>query len=195
MTRVISVPVEPLTAEAFAPFGMLIEADQDDRVWDDNPTRTIDLGFSIDGEPAFFLYRYVRQQMEATELERHNAMTESRVALGRRTVIIVAEPNPASPAADLATVRAFLIGPHQGFVFKRGTWHSLDVYPVDFDTADFAFFTERESEAELAMGEIELAGDLSACVRTDVIDLIALADTKLAITDPNGYLAVGALQR
>ena len=69
----------------------------------------------------------------------------------------------------------------------RGTWHSLDCYPVRPPYTAFAFISEKECEAEL-----EAAGDnLSIAKRTQVIDF-AGKGVRFKITDPKGVLSTQA---
>ena len=108
-------------------------------------TTMVDLGFTVDGTAALYLIRYQRAEMAVTRLERHHAMTETRISLGRPSVIVVASPSQ-SGGPNLDTVRAFLVPPDHGVLLARDTWHGLQAFPVGADSVDFAFLSERESE-------------------------------------------------
>ena len=181
--RDITVPIEILTTSNFEPFGQVIETNQKGDVYDDHPTRMKDLGFEVDGNPALFIVRFVRQAIIISQMERHLTMTESRVSLGEPVIILVAPTLPEDdtlPAAQES--RAFLIGPNQGLSFHRGTWHSLDCYPIASAWADFVLFTEREAEVDL------LRPDLSQCSRTNIIDLEKRLQLRLVVSDPLGLI-------
>jgi ureidoglycolate lyase len=177
LMREIDISVEPLTAGSFYPFGRVIEPQCDPAVFDGRPNRMIDLEFSCDGRSSLYIIRYPSQEIRVGQMERHLTMTEARVALGRPAVVLVAgDLRTDSPELAAASMRAFLIGPHQGLRFHRGTWHSLDCYPISGDWVDFAFFSEYESESELAGPELD------QCIRTDFIDLEKRYQIRLTVS-------------
>jgi ureidoglycolate lyase len=107
------VQAEPLTAEAFAPFGQVIA--QGDMVME-----------LRDGE-AFHLnvLSYDRQPLECDHLNRHHKATQALVALaGRPTLVVVAPAEHDFSSRDhLSSVRAFVCDGTAGINLALGTWH------------------------------------------------------------------------
>ena len=186
--RIVDIPVEPLVAEAFKPFGVVIEGGGNKAEFENSPNRMINLGFEVDGRAELYIIRYLRQEMLISRLEQHLTMTEARVSLGEPVVVVVAESVAlADPKAipDPKTARAFLVMGRQGFMFNRGAWHSLDCYPTVASFADFAFFTEREAEKELTQLQ-DL--DPDQCRRSHIVDFTRDHDLVFRVTDPIGLL-------
>lgn len=122
--------VEPLTAEAFAPFGDVIEA----RVAGSPLTinrgraeRFHDLAF-VDategrGRPVISIVRSQPSPLpiRLTLLERHLLGSQAFVALPPATFLVVVAAAGARPV--LEHVRCFLPASGQGVNYARGTWH------------------------------------------------------------------------
>lgn len=114
---------EPLTAEAFAPFG--------DVVAHAAATRRHAFPGALDhlpeaAEPAFWVSRIetpVAWPLAVAMLERHPFTAQTFLPLyGGRYLAIAAGADEAG-APDLATLRAFVAGPHQGITYRRDVWH------------------------------------------------------------------------
>jgi ureidoglycolate lyase len=107
------VQAEPLTAEAFAPFGQVIA--EGDMVME-----------LRDGE-AFHLnvLSYDRHPLECDHLNRHHKATQALVALaGRPTLVVVAPKQHDFSSRDhLSSVRAFVCDGTAGINLALGTWH------------------------------------------------------------------------
>ncbi|HEX7759047.1 MAG TPA: ureidoglycolate lyase [Caulobacteraceae bacterium] len=126
MTRQVSP--QPLTADAFAPFGDLIEASDDAEQIPINygyTTRFNDLA-KIDvaedgGQGIVSLFRAL--PLEPTVLkvfERHPLGSQAFMPLqGRSYLVAVAPAGDFDPAA----VQVFLAGPDQGVNYRKGVWH------------------------------------------------------------------------
>jgi ureidoglycolate hydrolase len=130
------VTPEPLSEDAWAPFGWLPVADTDPRdgdhrlsfVWDDVHVNIIG---------------HARAEVPETEtgdglrclmLFRHDTHTQSVMSLDVPAVIAVA---PAAQdftgTSDADSIRAFRLEPLQPVVLHRGTWH-WGPFPVDADS-------------------------------------------------------------
>jgi ureidoglycolate lyase len=124
------LPIEPLDAGAFAPFGDVIDiAQARDR-------RTINEGFAerfddlarLDiarggGRAALSVFRAKRRAlpMQLRLVERHRLGSQAFVPLmGRRFLVVVAA---AGPAPDVSRLRCFMTKPGQGVNYAAGTWH------------------------------------------------------------------------
>ncbi len=124
------LPVLPLTAEAFAPFGQVIAADaatQRYAINEGTAERFHDLA-RIDttragGRPVLSLFRATPRPLplQVKLMERHQLGSQAFMPLGGlRFLVLVAPPVPAPTAQDL---RCFIAAPGQGVNFDAGTWH------------------------------------------------------------------------
>lgn len=128
-SAVISLRPEPLTSEAFAPFGEVIEAVLDDysamndaRFARFDELCTIDIA---DGGRVAVSIASCRSPsslpLRVDRIERHPLGSQAFVPLQPcKMVVVVAPPGETVGAADL---RAFVTRPRQGFNYHRGTWH------------------------------------------------------------------------
>ena len=128
------VSPEPLSEEAWAPFGWLPVADTDPRdgehrlsfAWDDVHVNIIGHARAEVPETGDGL----RCQM----LFRHDTHTQTVMSLDVPAVIAVAPAaRDFSAAADLDSIRAFRLEPLQPVVLHRGTWH-WGPFPMAADT-------------------------------------------------------------
>jgi ureidoglycolate hydrolase len=183
MTRLFEITLESVSAEAFRPFGELLKRPDTPSLGERDVQDYWRLPFDLDGKPELEIVRYWAQPWELNRVERHLHVTESRVALGgRRVVLVVAPRTPGEIAAGPApeSLRAFLIDDDAGVLLHRGTWHALDCFPVDDDFVDFAFLTEAETVAELE-GVIQP----NTPPRTEVFDFETL-EQRFRVVDPTG---------
>ena len=126
MTRLI---LEPLTAAAFAPFGDVIELD-DEQAYDINDgtcRRHHDLArLDLDrdgGRPCVSLFVPQQTTLPLTlrMLERHPLGSQAFVPRGPASYAIVVAPSDAAPVAG--TIRAFISDGSQGVNYHAGVWH------------------------------------------------------------------------
>src|SRR5579859_2926682 len=119
---------EPLTAEAFAPFGDVIEAsDRAEQVAINygyttrfNDLAAIDVG-DQGGRAVVSLFRARPVAPPVLKIfERHPLGSQSFTPLQGRPFLAA-----AAPAGDFdpAAVRVFRAGPHQGVNYRKGVWH------------------------------------------------------------------------
>lgn len=118
-----SVPVQPLTAEAFAPFGEVVPLDGDAR-------RVRAQGaferLAEAVEPRLWvatLQRAVALPLVVTTLERHPLSAQTFIPLNGCAYLVVVCGADADGAPDPATLRAFEATPDQGVTYARGVWH------------------------------------------------------------------------
>ena len=113
MTDSLSVVAEPLTREAFAPYGQVID--------------TGDMVMELrDGEQfALNVLSYDRHSLVCDHLNRHHKATQALVALaGKPTLLVVAAKEFDFSTRDhLAEVRAFICDGTAGVNLALGTWH------------------------------------------------------------------------
>ncbi|MDB5433186.1 MAG: ureidoglycolate lyase [Caulobacter sp.] len=116
---------QPLTPEAFAPFGEVIFAD---------PAKAMDINYgntvrfndlarvAVDGGHAIVsLFRSIPlEPLELKIMERHPLGSQAFMPLnGRPYLVVVAPPGDLDPDK----VQAFLAGPNQGVNYAPGVWH------------------------------------------------------------------------
>jgi ureidoglycolate hydrolase len=124
---------EPLSEEAWAPFGWLPVADTDPR---DGAHR---LSFAWD-DVHVNLIGHARTEVPATPdglrcemLYRHDTHTQTVMALEVPAVIAVAPAAVAfSDPGDVESIRVFRLEPLEPLVLERGTWH-WGPFPVSAD--------------------------------------------------------------
>lgn len=128
---VLQLTAEPLTPEAFAAFGdvidhrkaeyFMINSGRTRRYHDLAKVET--LGEEARTLISMFVSQPVEMPLELTFLERHPLGSQAFVPLhGERFVVVVA---PAGDAIDPAQVRAFVTDGRQGVNYHAGTWHAI----------------------------------------------------------------------
>lgn len=137
MSRIHELSIEPMTAETFRPFGELIDA----KAHPSHERRFFPVPFEIDGRTTVDVIWQPAAGLEFNLLERHFNVTQAFIPLsGAPSVVAVAPPtDPDDPDAlpRPEQVRAFRIAPGVGYVYKTGTWHSLDRYLLEPGGASF----------------------------------------------------------
>ncbi|HEX8620933.1 MAG TPA: ureidoglycolate lyase [Allosphingosinicella sp.] len=156
---------EPLTAQAFAPFGSVIEASDAAVRLDINDGHAIrydrlaEVDVDDGGSAVVSLFR-ARPLAEAVlrGFERHPLGSQTFFPLsGRPYLVAVAPPGDFDPAG----IRLFRAGGHQGVHYRKGVWHHflLVLDESDFLVVDRAGPGDNCEEVELAPGdEIRVRG-------------------------------------
>lgn len=130
---------EPLTAQAFAPFGEVIEASDQVVKIDINQghavryDRLADIDVADEGGNAIISLFRARPlaELHLKSFERHPLGSQSFVPLsGRPYLVAVAPPGAFDPAA----IRLFRAGGHQGVHYRKGVWHH---FLLVLDESDF----------------------------------------------------------
>lgn len=125
----------PLTKEAFAPYGEVIEP-ADDGVFNADDA-TLDLGR---GTPRFYVMRLHDRAPHFERITRHRAVTQCLASVGGAPwLIAVCPPDDVdTPDArpDAARLAAFEIPGHVAIKLHRGTWHAGPY----FDGTEASFF-------------------------------------------------------
>ena len=137
------VQAEPLTAEAFAPFGQVI--DRGDMVMELRDGETFHLN----------VLSYDRQPLECDHLNRHHRATQALVALaGRPTIVVVAPSHLDLSSRDhLGSVRAFVCDGTAGINLSIGTWH-WGPYPL-MDRVDLVNVQGKHFETDNEVAYLE----------------------------------------
>jgi ureidoglycolate lyase len=122
---------QPLTREAFAPFGDVIGLELSGGTHANQGTATrfdriAQLTSSRpEARPNLAVFRSVAKTLpfEVRLLERHPCSTQLFVPLTCRRFLVVVCPEDARGEPDLAHPRAFVCGPGQGINYRAGVWH------------------------------------------------------------------------
>lgn len=124
---------EPLTADAFAPFGDVIEAtdDADQKVINyGHTTRFHDLAeldvAAGDGRAGVSIFRSTPlvQPVTIKIMEYHPMSSQAFVPLSKRPYLVVVAPKGAF---DAGAMRAFVAAGDQGVNYHPGTWHHFSL--------------------------------------------------------------------
>ena len=151
---------EPLTAEAFAPFGSVIEASDSAVKLDINQghalryDRLADIDVGDEGGTAIVSLFRAKPLAELVlrSFERHPLGSQTFVPLsGRPYLVAVAPAGPFDPAA----IRLFRAGGRQGVHYKKGVWHHflLVLDESDFLVIDRAGPGDNCAEVALSPGD------------------------------------------
>ena len=124
-----TIVAEPLTAEAFASFGDVIEADNAVRQFPingGNTTRYHDLAKIDPGPDGHAIVSIFRGEPRALPfpvemMERHPLGSQAFVPMSGRPYLVVVAPAGTPPTAQ--DLRVFLARGDQGVNYARGVWH------------------------------------------------------------------------
>ena len=146
---------EQLTADAFAPFGDVIEASDQAEVipinygWTTRFNALTDVAVG-DGQAIISIFRSKPLTTPVLKIfERHPLGSQAFMPLqGRPFLVAVAPPGDF----DAAKVRVFRAGAHQGVNYAKGTWHH---FLLALETESDFLVVDREGPGE-NLDEIEL---------------------------------------
>lgn len=130
-SSVWQIPAQPITLEAFQPFGQVIFASEDGKPYDQH-----DAQLQLDkGTPRFYIMRLYQRGRMFTHITRHLDCTQCLGALeGKSWLIAVAPPGEAARPQP-SDILAFQV-PGDCFIkLDVGTWHAgpyFDESVVDF---------------------------------------------------------------
>lgn len=125
MSESIIVAAQPITAEAFAPYGKLLTAQPANPDGRDVSLAVIE-GVDLTGGPPIMRALTFRfRSFSFTHLEQHSSFTQAFLpADGRPALVVVAAPaGEIGSDPDLATLKAFILDGAQGVLLGRGIWH------------------------------------------------------------------------
>jgi ureidoglycolate lyase len=107
----VKIKVQPMTAEAFAPYGRVLGAEREDLI------RT-------KGQFTARLMTVRRVPETVDHVNMHTDHSQMFVPLaGEPLVVIVAPPEQPAEGFDSSSIAAFLTDGKQTFIFHPGTWH------------------------------------------------------------------------
>lgn len=186
--RTTPIRLEPLTPEAFAPFGQIIAERDAPPVFAGPGLASWRMAYEAAGASELMVVRYDHRPLELTMLERHLNVSQSFVALGGvPSVMVVAAPTgeEAESLPAPGDLRAFLVPGGAGILLWRATWHALTRFPLRPEGGAFLMVTGRETQRELERQN----ADGTPPRLTQVVDFAARAGVRLEVVDPQGLLA------
>jgi ureidoglycolate hydrolase len=111
------------------------------------------MDFDADGATQLMTLSSWYQGLSFSMLERHFAVTQTFIATGGSPSVVALAPPGAVHDRDGVpepeAVRAFIIDPGTGYLLHRGTWHSLDRFPLYPPASTFVVATTTETTDEL----------------------------------------------
>jgi ureidoglycolate lyase len=125
----LRLTAEPLSRDAFAPFGDVIDTEGAHHYPINEGTTEryhdlarIDIGPG-DGRPLVNIFRAtpVTPPVRLRVMERHPLASQAFVPLSARPFLVVVSPADAPPSPEL--LRGFLTRPGQGVNYRPGVWH------------------------------------------------------------------------
>lgn len=135
LIRIISLTVRPMTREAFAPYGEIV-----------NEPGSVEL--DLDGGNTSVVAQTVESRpMKFDFIGRHQRCEQFFAPLGgAKSILAVAPPcENGSAVPDVSRMAAFLVDGSSAFKLHRGTWH-VSAFPVD-ESATFLVL-DRENTLE-----------------------------------------------
>lgn len=112
---------QPITSEAFQPFGQVIFASEDGKAYDASDAQ-LELQ---NGIPRFYIMRLHNRGTKFDRITRHSRCTQCLGSLeGKEWLIAVARPDPEASTPDWESIRAFRIPGNCFIKLNVGTWHA-----------------------------------------------------------------------
>jgi ureidoglycolate lyase len=117
-------PFQSLEEDTFAPFGTVVEHKGSQR------RRFLDLAFDLEsegGELKSWVTRIdspISDGSQIDQLERHPFSDQVFVPLTPQRYLAIVCEAKGGGEPDLATMRGFVAGPHQGVIYRRNVWHA-----------------------------------------------------------------------
>ncbi len=149
ISRTLKLEIEPMTEQAFMPFGEIWEAKE-------NPPdhrESFPVEYHPEGTPTASVMWQPYQTLRFTKLERRFHATHVFIPVsGSLAVVAVAPPTDLDDSMaipDPRDVRAFLIDGSKGFAYKKGTWHSLDRYVLSPPGTTFVTFNQSPNPTQM----------------------------------------------
>jgi ureidoglycolate lyase len=151
MLRLIA---KPLTAEAFAPYGEVLEAPAEfgrayieGALANGRPNARPSLSFSR-AKPVASL------PLKAVQMERHEFSSQSFVPMDSGRWLVIVAPKLPSGGPDASRAEAFLAAPGQGVTYGMNVWHHpLSVIDAPIRFAIFMWLERSKSDEEFVQLE------------------------------------------
>ena len=137
--RIVTISAQPLTAEAWQPFGQVIGGPDQG---------SVECVLELRDAAVFHLdvLSYTWHPLRCDLLNRHHTATQALIPLGGDPAVVVVAPGTVdfSDPSHVESIRAFTISGHQGINLAIGTWHwgpyplGPEVHLANFQARDVA---------------------------------------------------------
>jgi ureidoglycolate lyase len=137
------IKIEPLTREAYAPFGWILgempDQDRQDSLRLDGEYITFwherDFQVGVGGVVEFVWVHYKWRGFSIRRFESHRLTEQAMIPMKGAPLVHVVCPPPDDPtvpdiAPDLDRMKAFLLDGSKGVCMRRGCWHEPQNFPV-----------------------------------------------------------------
>ena len=163
MTKSVSVPIDVVTAENFAPFGHIMAAPKDNPQFVGPGYSTWRYPLVLGGTADLTMLRHSYGPVACTKFERHPTITELRVPLDPVPSVVFVASTVEEPQPE--DMKGFVVDGSTAMLIGQNIWHSAS-FPLDPRGAHFILISDRETE-----GELEAAGlDGKATIYTQMVD-------------------------
>ena len=144
----MQLPIRPISAAEFAPYGWLADAGgAAGRPINEGTTHRVDAVGELQltaegGAPCLALFRAQPRDPRGPwqQLERHRLGTQTFVPMGSARYVVLVALGDEQP--DMSTLAAFAVGGQQAVTLRAGTWHHGLIAP---EGGDFVVI-ERQAE-------------------------------------------------
>ena len=119
---------EPITAEAFRPYGQLINPIDDHVAFSKNDAQ-LDLS---QGTPRFYIMWLVHKGKKFNRITHHRQCTQCLGSLGDKDWFMVVAPPTDESKPDINQMRAFRISGNCFIRLDAGTWHAGPYFDHEF---------------------------------------------------------------
>jgi len=139
-----------ITEDNFQPFGEVLSPKGRPPDFQGLNSTGWEARFEVDDTPEIMTLLSDHKGFRFTKMERHFIVTQTFVPIGRVPAIVaVAAPTDASTIPLPEDVRAFILDGTVGYVLRKGTWHSLDRYPLYPSSSEAVVITSRKTQTEI----------------------------------------------
>jgi ureidoglycolate lyase len=146
----VNLTARALTEGSFRPYGTLLAPGSEAPDFQGSSSVGWKAPFEVDDAPLVMVLMTRFSGLRFSRLERHFMVTQAFIPLGPTSALLaVAAPTESGVIPKPEDVRAFLIDGTCGYVLKRGTWHSLDRYPLRETEAQIVIITSHATQVEL----------------------------------------------
>lgn len=117
-----AVKAEPVSAEAFAPFGHLLTGPGPKNKTEFSGKLQI---LAPDAKPSLIVVGLTAATLpsEITFLERHPYSSQTFMPLDVDSYLVCVAPSGGGGMPDLSALKAFIVGGHSGLSYNAGVWH------------------------------------------------------------------------
>ena len=150
MANVHQVKVQPLTEQAFEPFGEIMGARESVEFQGLSGTEMWAMDFQMSGRLQLGFLRVKYQGLTFNAMEQHHGVTQSFIPMGGApSVVALAPPTARGTTPGPEDVRAFLLDGTRGYILRKNTWHTLNRFPLHPPGNDWIVLTDWETTADL----------------------------------------------